>query len=60
MGIMGLLSCGYIIALDGTINGPVIGGVLTVIGFAAFGVHPGNGLSVMLGVGLAAITNNVP
>ncbi|HHX37863.1 MAG TPA: DUF1576 domain-containing protein [Clostridiaceae bacterium] len=60
MGLMGLLGCGYVVLLGGPINGPVIGAILTVIGFAAFGVQPKNAVPVMVGVALAAITNQAP
>ncbi len=55
MGIMGLLTWGYVMAVGGKLNGPVLGGVLTAIGFASFGKHPRNGWSVVAGVALACL-----
>lgn len=55
MGIMGLLSVAFVLLLGGTFNGPVIGGLLTVVGFAAFGKHPPNCLPVLAGVVLASL-----
>lgn len=55
MGIMGIVSLGYVIALGGVLNGPIVGALLTVVGFGAFGKHPKNALPIMLGVLLAAV-----
>jgi hypothetical protein len=49
-GLVGLIGWGYIRLVGGTFNGPTLGGVLTMVGFAAFGKHPLNILPVMLGV----------
>lgn len=54
MGIMGLLFWGYVMVVGGDLNGPILGGILTVIGFAAFGKHPRNVWPVVLGI-VAAI-----
>lgn len=53
MGIMGLLGIFYVIISNGTINGPIIGGLLTMVGFASFGKHPRNSIPVMAGVFVA-------
>jgi hypothetical protein len=50
MGLVGLIGWGYIKLVGGTYNGPTLGGVLTMVGFAAFGKHVLNILPVMLGV----------
>ncbi|TVR90071.1 MAG: DUF1576 domain-containing protein [Spirochaetaceae bacterium] len=50
MGLMGIIAGLFVIALGGEFNGPVIGGILTIVGFAAFGKHPRNCIPVMLGV----------
>lgn len=50
MGIMGLLSLSYVLLIGGVINGPVIAGIFTVVGFSAFGKHIKNCLPIMLGV----------
>ncbi len=55
MGFMGLISSFFVIALNGRFNGPVIGGILTIVGFAAFGKHVKNCVPVLLGVYLASL-----
>ncbi|MBM7560922.1 DUF1576 domain-containing protein [Fusibacter tunisiensis] len=50
MGIMGLLSLGFVLALGGIVNGPVIAGIMTIVGFGAFGKHPKNCFPIVLGV----------
>ena len=55
MGIMGALSIGFVALMGGTLNGPVLGGVFTVVGFAAFGKHPFNCVPIVVGVVLAAL-----
>lgn len=53
MGLVGLLGIAYIVVVGGVFNGPTIGGLLTMVGFAAFGKHILNCYPVMLGVYLA-------
>lgn len=60
MGLMGLIGLGYTLLAGGQLNGPTLGGILTVIGFSAFGVHPKNALPVMGGVVLASLAVGVP
>jgi hypothetical protein len=50
MGAVGLIGWGYILLVGGTFNGPTLGGVFTMIGFAAFGKHVFNVPPVMMGV----------
>ncbi len=50
MGILGLIGSAYVAAVGGDFSGPVLGGLLTLIGFGAFGKHPRNSLPVMAGV----------
>jgi hypothetical protein len=54
MGLVGLVGWGYILLAGGVFNGPTVGGVLTMVGFAAFGKHVLNILPVMLGVYLGS------
>ena len=54
MGLVGLIGWGYIGLVGGTYNGPTLGGVLTMVGFAAFGKHVLNVLPIMLGVYLGS------
>ena len=53
IGIMGLLSALLVVGLNIKINGPVMGAILTVVGFAAFGKHPFNSIPVVVGAILA-------
>lgn len=46
---MGLISVAILLILNIQINGAVMGGILTVMGFGAFGKHPRNALPVMFG-----------
>jgi len=54
MGLVGLIGWAYIALVGGAFNGPTLGGVLTMVGFAAFGKHPLNSVPVMLGVYLGS------
>jgi hypothetical protein len=54
MGLVGLVGWGYILLAGGVFNGPTVGGVLTMVGFAAFGKHVLNILPVMVGVYLGS------
>ncbi len=53
MGIMGIISLGYIVLVGGEINGPIIGGIFTIVGFAAFGKHPRNVIPILIGIFLS-------
>lgn len=53
MGLLGFLSLGYLYLAGGTLNGPVFGGIFTVVGFGAFGKHVKNVIPVMAGVYLS-------
>lgn len=53
MGIIGVITELYIIVIGGDLSGPVLGCILTVFGFAAFGAHIKNYLPVLAGVILA-------
>lgn len=55
MGIMGLVYLFIILLLGMPINGPIAGGILSIMGFAAFGKHLRNTLPISLGVLLAAL-----
>lgn len=57
MGIMGIIGTLYILLIGGELNGPVIGGIFTISGFAAFGKHPKNTIPILLGVQLASVLN---
>ncbi len=53
IGVMGLFSLVMVVFFKVSINGPVMGAILTIMGFAAFGKHPKNSLPVVLGAALA-------
>ena len=55
MGLMGLIGLFYLQLVGGDVNGPTLGGVLTIVGFAAFGKHMKNSLPVMAGVWVACL-----
>jgi hypothetical protein len=55
IGLMGIFSFVLIATTPIKINGPVLGAVLTIMGFAAFGKHPVNSLPVVLGAILAIV-----
>lgn len=49
-GVLGLVGSAYILLVGGDFNGPTIGGLFTVIGFATFGKHLKNSIPVAVGV----------
>jgi hypothetical protein len=55
MGLSGAVGMAYILAVGGDLNGPVIGAIFTIVGFAAFGKHPRNILPIMIGVFLGSL-----
>ncbi|MCX5479657.1 DUF1576 domain-containing protein [Kaistia geumhonensis] len=50
MGVSGALGTLYLVVIGGDLNGPTIGALMTIVGFAAAGKHPANFLPVMIGV----------
>lgn len=57
MALLGFVSTFYVLFHGGEINGPVIGGILTVVGFGAFGKHLRNVLPILIGVTLMGYLN---
>jgi len=55
IGVMGILSTLFVLATSGDLNGPTLGGILTVAGFSAFGKHPKNCLPIFGGVFIASL-----
>lgn len=53
MAIGGAFCTSYILLIGGDLSGPVVGGILTIFGFAAFGVHLKNFIPCIAGVYLA-------
>jgi Protein of unknown function (DUF1576) len=56
MGLTGFIGALYVLLIGGDLNGPVIGAIFTIVGFAAFGKHPLNIVPIMLGVFLGSLT----
>lgn len=56
MGLCGILAILYILLMKGDLNGPTLAGVLTIVGFSAFGKHPKNIFPIFLGVYLGSLT----
>jgi len=61
MGSMGIVALTYVLLVKGDLSGPVVGAILTVVGFSAFGAHVRNYTPVLLGVFLSTfLTNYTP
>ena len=54
-GVNGLIGMAYILLSGGDLNGPTVGGILTIMGFSAFGKHARNIVPVMAGVALGSL-----
>lgn len=57
MALNGFISLIYILLIGGSLNGPTIGGILTVVGFGGAGKHIRLILPIFIGVYLGALTN---
>ena len=57
MGLLGLISLLYVRLSNGVINGPIVGAILTVVGFGGFGKHPRNVVPILLGVFVTSALN---
>ena len=55
MGLAGAVGLVYLLAVGGDLNGPTIGAILTIVGFAAYGKHPRNIAPIILGVFLGSL-----
>lgn len=53
MGIMGFVAMAFVMLLGETFNGPLLAGILTIVGFAAYGKHFINTVPILVGVYLA-------
>ena len=60
MAILGIGTTLLVLAVGGTLNGPVLGGIFTVIGFAAFGKQPLNIAPIIVGVFIGAMIMGLP
>ena len=54
-GVNGLIGMVFVLGGGGDLNGPTIGGILTIMGFSAFGKHAANIIPVMAGVFLGGL-----
>ena len=57
MAMLGILSVTYVLVLGGELNGPVIGGIFTVVGFGAYGKHIKNAIPILVGVTITNFLN---
>lgn len=55
MAVTGAVGTGYVLAVGGDLNGPVLGAVFSIVGFAAFGKHTRTIVPVMAGVFLGSL-----
>ena len=55
MGLTGAIGTAYVLAVGSDLNGPTLGAIFTIVGFAAFGKHPKNIVPIMLGVFIASM-----
>lgn len=58
IGLLGLLYYFYVLAIKAPINGPVVGGLLTIMAFGGFGKTLKNTIPIVLGVILATLLFN--
>lgn len=54
-GVNGLIGMIFILCVGGDLNGPTVGGILTIMGFSSFGKHARNIIPVMAGVFLGSL-----
>lgn len=59
-GLIGLAGSTYVLLIGGDFNGPVLGGLLTITGFGAFGTHLRNSWPIALGVILSTLLFGKP
>ena len=55
IGLTGAIGTAYVLLVNSDLNGPVIGAIFSIVGFAAFGKHPKNIVPIMLGVFLGSL-----
>ena len=55
MALLGFAVLAYILIIGGVINGPSIAGIMTLVGFGAFGKHFKNCIPIVIGVILTAL-----
>lgn len=57
MALLGFMATSYVLAIGGELNGPTIGGILTVVGFGSAGKHIKNVIPIIIGVFMAKLLN---
>ena len=57
MGVLGFMMTAYVLVVGGPLNGPTIGGILTVCGFGAFCMHYYNVIWPILGIVLLSFVS---
>ena len=57
MGSLGIFSLLLILLIGSDLNGPTLGGILTIVGFGAFGKHIKNIIPIMLGILISTYFN---
>ncbi len=55
IGILGLVYSVYVALVGAPFNGPVLGGLMTLMGFGFFGKHPKNVAPIFIGLMIAAL-----
>lgn len=58
MGLLGCISTAYILIIKGDLNGPTIGGILSVAAFGCFGKNLRNTLPIFIGVAIAGLISS--
>jgi len=59
MGALGILATTLVLSFGAPLNGPVVAGIFTIIGFGSFGKHLRNVLPVLAGAIAASFANRV-
>lgn len=59
MSLLGFISATFTLLVGGEFNGPVLGGIFTVVGFGAFGKHIKNVTPILAGVLIVNFFTNV-
>ena len=57
MGMLGIFSTAFVMAIGGDLNGATLSGIFTVAGFGAFGKHLKNIFPVIIGATISALLN---
>ena len=58
--VNGVIATSYVLLTGSDLNGPTLGGILSIMSFSAWGKHARNILPLMLGVLLGGVTNQLP